>query len=481
MAKKSIAKNYLYNLIYQILTLILPIVTTPYVSRVLGAEKIGIYSFTFSIVTYFMLFGQLGVSLYGKREIAYVQDNKEKRKQIFWELMSFRFITLSIAIVIYWIFFATFNQYGNYYKIWVLQIIATAIDITWFLHGLEEFKKTVIRNILVRTISVTLIFVFVKNPDDLYKFILIYSLADLLGNMALWLYLPKYFKGVKVKNIHIFKHFSSIILLFIPQIADQIYNMLDKTMIGYIIENKTEVGYYEQAQKVIRILLTIVSSLGIVMIPRMASTFASGNKEKIIYYLRRSFNFVFFLSFPMMFGIISVSDEFVPIFFGSGYEKVAILIKIISPILVLMGVATVVGNQYLLPTKKQKEYTIAVLVGLISNFILNIIFIKLWNSIGASIATVISQLIVDIIQINYARKFINLRKIFIGARKYLSSSIIMFIICLIIKYFVKDNLISLIVQISVGGLIYVGILFMLKDENIMSVLDKVKRKISKKI
>lgn len=143
-----------------------------------------------------------------------------------------------------------------------------------------RFQKTVTRNIIVRLVSVTLIFVLVKNPDDLKKYLLIYAIADLVGNIALWAYLPKYFKGIKIKNLRIFRHLYAIVLLFVPQIADQIYNMLDKTMIGKILDNKTEVGYYEQGQKVIRILLTIVNSLGIVMIPRMASTFASGDKKK---------------------------------------------------------------------------------------------------------------------------------------------------------------------------------------------------------
>ena len=161
MAKKSIAKNYLYNLTYQILTLILPLITTPYVSRVLGAEGIGIYSYTYSIVSYFILFGGLGIALYGKREIAYVQEKKEERKRIFYELVFFRAITLVIGIAVYYIFFVNSEPYGVYYKIWLIELIATMIDISWFFQGLEEFKRTVVRNIIVRLASVTLIFVLV--------------------------------------------------------------------------------------------------------------------------------------------------------------------------------------------------------------------------------------------------------------------------------------------------------------------------------
>ena len=304
MSKKSITKNYIYNMIYQVLTLILPLVTTPYLSRVLGAEGIGIYSYTYTIVTYFILFGSLGVALYGQREIAYAQENAEARKKIFIEIILFRFITIGIAIIAYFFLFINGKQYQIYYRILLLELIAGAFDISWFFQGMEEFKRTVTRNVLVRICSVSLVFVLVKNQEDLATFTLIYSLADLIGNLLLWLYLPQYLKGIKIKNINILQHLPQIMLLFIPQISNQLYKMLDTTMIGKLIQDKSEVGFYEQGQKVIRLLLTIITSLGVVMIPRVANTFANGDKEKINEYMKMSFRFVFFLAFPIMFGII---------------------------------------------------------------------------------------------------------------------------------------------------------------------------------
>ena len=329
MPKKSITKNYLYNLAYQILILILPLITTPYLSRVLGAKGTGIYSYTYTIVNYFVLFGSLGVALYGQREIAYAQQKKHKRKKIFIELVLFRFITIAIATLVYYICFMKTGEYSVYYRILLFELIAGAFDISWFFQGLEEFKKTVTRNILVRTISVALIFILVKKETDLVTYMYIYSLADFIGNLTLWIYLPKYFRGVKVKNINLMHQIRPIILLFIPQITSKLYNMLDTTMLGRIVADKSEAGYYEQSQKVIRLMLTVVTSLGTVMIPRMANMFANGEKKEINYYMKRSFCFTFMLSFPMMFGIISISKAFTPIFFGPGYEKTAILMSII--------------------------------------------------------------------------------------------------------------------------------------------------------
>lgn len=476
MPKKSITKNYLYNLTYQILILVLPLITTPYLARVLGARGTGIYSYTYTIVNYFVLFGSLGVSLYGQREIAYAQEKKQKRKKIFLELVIFRFITISVAIFVYYMFFIRIGEYSVYYKILLFELIAGAFDISWFFQGLEEFKKTVTRNILVRTISVALIFIFVKKQEDLVTYMYIYSLADLIGNLTLWFYLPRYFRGVKVKNINLTAQIRPIILLFIPQITTKLYNMLDTTMLGKMIADKTEVGYYEQSQKVIRLMLTVVTSLGTVMIPRMANMFANGEKKQINYYMRRSFSFVFMLSFPMIFGIISVSKAFTPVFFGPGYEKVATLMCIISPIVLLMGISNVLGNQYLLPTKRQKEYTIAEGAGVVANFIMNYIFISLWSSVGACIATVLSQVVVDYMQFRVLKREIKFDKIIKLSYKYLLAAFIMFIACNLTKIFVNSGIASIILQVVVGVLVYGFILIRLKDEYLYMLLRKIYEK-----
>lgn len=336
METKSIKKNYLYNLAYQILILILPIVTTPYISRVLGAEKVGIYSFTISIVTYFSLFGTLGVSLYGQREIAYARENKSKRKKTFFEIILFRFITMAISIGVFCFTYVRNPEYGKYYQILILYLLAAAFDISWFFQGMEEFKKTVTRNVIVRIVSVCSIFLFVKAPEDLWKYLLIYSLADLVGNLSLWLYLPKYFKGTAIKNINIKRHMIPIMLLFIPQIAIKLYNVVDKTMIGYMITEKSALGNYEEAYKVINVLFTVVSSLGIVMVPRIASVFASGDKKTLNQYIVKSFRFMFFLAFPMMIGLMTISKEFVPIFLGEGYENAVGIVNILAPMILRM-------------------------------------------------------------------------------------------------------------------------------------------------
>lgn len=476
MKKSNVVKNYIYNVSYQLLAIILPLITTPYISRVLGAEAIGIYSYTLSITTYFVLFGSLGIALYGQREIAFVQDDKKQRSKIFFEIIIMRFITLTISMVMFYLFFCYSGQYATYYKILLLEIIASAIDISWFFRGIEDFKKTVIRNMLIKVISVICIFVFIKSPNDLYKYFGIYVLSNAIGNASMWLYLFKLIEKVQLKELKIFRHFKPTVVLFIPQIATQIYTVLDKTMIGAMVTDKSEVGYYEQSQKIVKVLLTIATSLGTVMLPRIANTFAKGDSKKIKEYMNNSFHFVLFLVVPIMFGILAISDKFVPIFFGSGYDKVIILINIMSVILIAIGLSNVIGTQYLLPTKQQKKYTISVISGAIVNGILNFILIRDFYSVGASIATVIAEFTVTGVQVFLVREQINIFDIIKISKNYFIAGIGMFVVIFILGNFINDNMISICVQVLMGILIYFGLLFILRDKLIFEVLRKINNK-----
>ena len=219
MSKNNISKNYIFNLAYQILSIIIPLITTPYLSRVLGSENIGIHSYTLSITTYFILFGSLGISLYGQREIAYIQDELKKRSIAFFEILFMKTITLSISLILFYFTFCLNGEYHIYYLILILEIIANIVDINWYFQGLEEFKKTVTRNIIVRMVSVICIFIFIKNTSDLKLYFLIYALSTCLGNLSLWFYLPKYTVKCKLKELNIKRHLKPAIMLFIPQVG----------------------------------------------------------------------------------------------------------------------------------------------------------------------------------------------------------------------------------------------------------------------
>ena len=481
--KKSIAKNYIYNLIYQMLTILLPLVTTPYLSRVLGAENIGIYGYTISIVTYFILFGTLGVSMYGQREIAYKQSDKAARSKAFWEIIILRTITLSISILLFYLIYGRTGEYAVYYRILIIQLVANLFDISWLFQGIEKFDKTVVRNLIVKLLSLVLIFVVIKTPEDLWKYFDIYVGAELLGNMTLWLYLPKYLEKINVKTLEIKKHIKPVIALFVPQIAIQIYTVLDKTMIGKITGDMVEVGYYEQAQKIVKATLTVTTALQTVMNSRIANAYATKNEKEVKECLEKSFNFIWLITVPMVFGLIAVATKFVPWYYGEGFEGVTNILIVTAPILIAMGISGVTGTQYLVQIGKQKEFTISVICGAITNVIFNIILIHFFNGVGAAMASVIAEIVIALVQLKYFKDQFKITEILKLGTKCVISGIVMFIFVKLLTDILPISIINTIIEVIVGGIIYIIMLIILKYSFLTDIYNQIiggiKNKLSK--
>jgi len=460
--KKSIAKNYIYNLIYQMLTILLPLITTPYLSRVLGAEAIGIYGYTLSIVAYFILFGTLGISMYGQREIAYLQNDKVKKTKTFWEIIIIRTITLGISIFLFYFLFGRSGEYSFYYRILIVQLIANLFDISWFFQGIEEFDKTVIRNLIVKALGLILIFTVIKTQDDLWKYFAILVASELIGNVTLWMYLPKYLERIKIKNLEFKKHLKPTISLFLPQIAIQIYTVLDKTMIGKITNDMVEVGYYEQAQKVVRAALIIITALQAVMNSRIANAYSRNDKTEVKESLTKSFNFVWFLGVPMMLGLIAVGPKLVPWYYGEGFEGVTNILIATSPILIAIGLNGVTGIQYLVQTGKQNIFTKSVTIGAITNVVLNIILINIFKGVGAAIASVLAELTIFAIQLRYFKEQFSIFEILKLSTKCFISGIVMFAAVSLLVHFMQVSMLNTLIQVTVGAAIYILILIVLK-------------------
>lgn len=470
--KKSIAKNYIYNLTYQMLTILLPLVTTPYLSRVLGAEPIGIYGYTISIVTYFILFGTLGVSMYGQREIAYKGADKQARSKAFWEIIIMRTITLSISILLFYLIYGRTGEYALYYRILIIQLVANLFDISWLFQGIEEFDKTVVRNLIVKLLSLVLTFVVIKTPDDLWKYFAIYVGAELIGNMSIWFYIPKYVEKVKIKELEIKKHIKPAISLFLPQVAIQIYTVLDKTMIGIITKDMVKVGYYEQAQKVVKAALMITNALQIVMNSRIANAYAEKDEKEIKNCLGISMNFIWFLTIPMMFGLMAIAPKFVPWYYGEGFEGVTPILIATAPILIAIGLNGITGIQYLIQIGKQNIFTISVTIGAIINVIFNAILIPFWGGVGAAIASVIAELSILIYQLKYFKEQYTILEMLKVSVKCFIAGIVMFGVVAIVANYLPVSIINTIIEIAIGGIVYVGILTLLKYQFLKDILKK---------
>lgn len=477
---KKLVKNYIYNLSYQVLVLLVPLITTPYVSRVLGAKAIGIFSYTNSVVQYFILFGCIGLNLYGQREIAYVQHDKEKRDKVFWELVILRICTVLISLVIFYLTLVSNSRYSSVFLIMCLDIMASMIDISWFFQGIEDFQKIVIRNCIVKFIGVILIFLFVKSSDDLYLYVLCHSATLVLGNLSMWAYIPSIVGRVSLKGLKIKKHIRPTVALFLPQIATSVYTILDKTMIGFLTGIEEEVAYYEQGQKIVKIVMALVTSLGTVMLPRIANLFKLNKMDKVKSYLSKSYRFVSFLAFPMALGLMAISCNLVPWFFGNGYDKVIPNMMVISPILIMIALSNIIGTQYLLPIGRQKEYTLSVITGCCVNGIMNLILIPRFLSIGAAIATVIAETSVTGVQIYFTRRDFDFKKIFRENSKYIISALCMFVITYFVAKRMPSSIINTFICVVIGGGVYIGILLLMKDEQIFEVIGMFRKKLNKK-
>ena len=480
MNDRVIAKNYIYNVLYQILTILIPLITTPYLSKTLGAENIGIYGYTLSIVTYFILFGSLGVGLYGQREIAYVRDDIEKRSKTFWEIFLLKFITLTISLITFYLAFCINNKYDIYYKILLLELASNIFDISWLFAGLEEFKKTVTRNTIIKLLSVLLIFVLIKSPEDLYKYFIIYVLSTFLGNLSLWMHIGIIIKKPKKKNLNIARHIKPTILLFIPQVAIQVYALFDKTMLGILTNDMSIVGNYEQSQKIVKTALVFVTSLGTVVAPRIANTISSGSNKNVTNYLKNSYHFVWLIGLPITMGIIGISKTLIPWFLGNEFIDSIPLVQIGSLLIMAIGLNNISGMQYLIPAKKQNLFTKSVVCAAIFNFIFNYIFIPKYGALGAIVASVGAETLIIIIQAVDIKKDIDLRIMYDGAIKYLIGSIIMLIPIYIIGEVMEPVMITTFLQFFVGLIVYCVYLLLIKDEFLYDFLNIIKSKISKR-
>ena len=461
---------------YQVFILLLPILTIPYVSRVLGPTGIGINAFTNSIVQYFVLFGTLGMTMYGNREVAYQRDQPKKLSNLFWELSLLRFITTVIATMVYIAFIILSGEYQLFYLIQGLFLVANAVDVSWFFQGLEEFRITVLRNTLVKIVSLISIFVLVRTRDDLWLYVLILSGSQVLGNLTLLPYLKRYITWPHWSGLTLKRHFRPTIEMFVPQIATQVYLQLNKTMLGALIGVQAS-GFYDNSDKIVKIILAVVTATGTVLLPHSAHSYSQGRYDIIETSLDRSMHFILLLAFPLATGLAGVAPLFTHVFFGKGFSPVADLLIIESIVIVLVGISTAVGVQYLLPTDQLKTFTTSVIFGALVNIVLNLPLILLFQSDGAMVATVLSELLVTVYQLIKVRQQIDVFKLFREVWKYAFSAFVMGVLVRIFTIILPIQSIALLLlAVLWGGIVYFLILGLLRPHELMKMILVLKKK-----
>ena len=476
--RASVRSNYFYNMTYQILNLILPLITTPYISRVLGASNIGIYSYTYSIVSTFVLIGSLGIGTYGQREIATVNDDKEDISKRFWEIQIVKTLAVLSALAVYIITIVPSGEYSLYFLIQIPYFIAAILDITWLYQGIENFKNVAIRNIVIRLLSIILLFALVNTDEDLIIYILILCISQILGNLTMWIKLPRLIRVTSISKLNLIKHIKPTFVYFIPTIAHQIYAVLDKTMLGLILNDNAENGYYEQAQKVINMATVVITSYTVVMRSRMSALFAMGDDNRIRHTLEDSLGFITFISFPMTFGLAAVAGNLVPWFFGDGYDRVTYILYVFCPYFVLLAFCHYIGTHVLTPSGRQNKSNIGQCVAAAVNAFLNYFWIQKWGAIGASRSSVLAELIILIFYLNYSKDYIRISDLLKASVKNISAGLVMFLIVYNVANHMPAMIFYTVLLIALGAFIYVAVLIILRDKYVLHVLSLMRNKIN---
>lgn len=466
-------------MIYEILVIILPFITSPYIARVIGAEGLGVYSFTYTVAGYFVLFAMLGIKNYGNRTIAVVRDDTEKLNSTFSNLFAVHLIFALICCIAYFIYAWFIAENRLYAMIQMIYVCSAIFDISWLYFGMEKFKITVTRSSIIKILNVIFVFLFVKEQTDLWKYCLIMAGGMFLNQITLWIPLKRYVSFVKpdIKKIKI--HIKPLLILFIPIIAISLYRFMDKIMIG-LMSSKSQLGFYENAEKVCNIPVTVISSFGTVMLPKMSNLAAKSDKKDSGRYTLLSFRYIMLLAIAFTFGMAGVGNVFSVVFWGSEFEISGSLIMALAVTVPFLSFANIIRTQYLIPNQKDIEYTISVIVGAVINLITNALLIPRMGAMGATIGTICAEISVCFCQAFTVRKAMPLWEYIKQFIVYIPFGAVMYAVVYAIGMFMNNSVLTLIVQIICGVAIYcvfVLIYFIkTKDKFLYGILDKLKGK-----
>ncbi|MBQ7976895.1 MAG: flippase [Clostridia bacterium] len=481
MKRASVKANFIYNMTYQVLNILLPLITTPYISSILGAANIGIYSYTYSMVSTFVMIGSLGIGTYGQYEIARCDDDKKAISKGFWEIQAVKTISVSLIFAIYLALTFLYKEYSLYFLIQIPYFIAAILDISWLYQGLENFKLVAIRNIIIKLLSLVAIFTLVKKSEDLVIYILILCLSQVFGNLVMWMQLPKLVAFVKIEAKNIIHHIKPTFIYFIPTVAHQIYAVLSKTMLGAIGQSNEENGFYEQGYKIINMVVTVINAYTVVMRSRMTVYFKRGDTEKIQSSIEKSSHFIAMLVFPMTFGLMATAKNLVPWFFGAGFEKVTYILYVFAPVFIFMGYSRLLGSHILTPSGRQSKSNIAQCFAAAFNVVFNFILIPHLESIGAVISSVCAEIIIVGMYFWFVRKELSVITIIKTSWKKLVASVVMFFVVYPSHNILPATIVGSLCQISIGALVYLLVLLILQDSYLKSTVNSLINKFRRKV
>lgn len=477
----QLKKNIFYNALLTTSSLILPLITFPYVARILAPEGIGQINFANSFIQYFVIISSLGIPFYGIREIAKHKNDIELRSKILFELFIIKLICTIFAIIIYLLLIFTipkFNDNLPYYLLGLGTIIIGIFDLNYFFSALEDFKYITIRTIFFQILSVIAIFVFIKSKETVLIYFIIPILINLFNTIVNINYILRFidFNAIKTE-LHLRYHLKPLLFMFSIMFFTSIYNLLDTTILGFLAKN-IHVGYYSVALRINRIPLALIAVLVPVMLPRISLEFKNGNYIEIKRLISKTIQFVILLGVPIMVGLYVTAPEIISLFSGKEFAPSIITIRIMSPIPLIIGITMNFSTQLLIPMGKEKQLLFAVIVGTFSSLLLNFILTPILQHNGAAISNLVTEIIVLITCYFFVIKHI---KVIIPYKQI----IINIILCIpfgvfvyISRYFLSSPILILFFSVSVSILYYLIIqIIMFKNSIIIEFKEIVQKKL----
>ena len=448
--KRKIAKNFIFNMIYNGLNVIFPLVTIPYLSRILLADGLGKVSYATNIVSWFLLFASLGIPRYGIREIA--KNRETQLSKVFSELFSINLLSTALAVLIYLgmiLNIPYFRSRSILYSVLGIQLFLNIFNVDWFYQGLEDYQYITVRSIIVKTCSLCAMLLFVHKHEDYIIYALIQSLAVAGNNIFNFIHCHK-FCNLSFRKLKLRRHIKPILILTATQLAISVYSLLDITMLGMLCNDKV-VGYY----------------IGAVLLPELVSAYNENKIEIVKTISEKSLNLIITLTLPITIGLQILAKEIILVLFGNNFGPAILTLQLYAPFIVISTIGNLFGTQLLMTFGKEDKLFYTTILGAISDFLINVFMIKFYAQNGATIATIIAELIVAIAQIYYVEKECRIafnRKIILAS---IISCVMMCLGIYIVKYFIVSLFLRLVISVVVGIIIYFAVNIILRNDSII--------------
>ena len=461
MTAPNLRRNYLLTVGIQLLSMLTPLVTAPYLARVLGSDGVGTYSYVLSVATVFSLFAALGLSAYGLREVSRVRDDSAAVSRLFWELTALRAGTTVATAVVYAALCLTVERWQVYAAVGLL-IIATGVDLTWLFQAVERFGTLMVRHLAVKLLTVALIFLLVREEGDVTVYALVQTGGTLLSNLLLW---PAVRRVVArpTERLRPLRHLRPSLVYFVPAVATSVYTVLDKTMLGAITGDMTQNGYYESAHKIIRLLMAVITSLNLVVGVRTSYLFGQNREGEVHRHLLDTYRFTCALAFPLCGGLIACGEGFAVVFFGAAFAPAGRLLCLFAPLLLAIGTSNVLGSLYLTPGGYRRLSNRAILAGAGVNLVLNLLLIPRFGGYGAVAASVAAETVISALYLRFTHPFLSAWRLLRVAGRYVLYGAAVFAVAWGIARGMPTAFSTVLVQTVAGMAVYGVLLVVFRD------------------